>query len=45
MYNSIERMYRTSINDRISELKDIISGTSAKVVKYIIYQFIPHFIY
>ena len=37
MHNAIERRYRTSINDRIIELKDIIAGPSAKVVKYIIY--------
>lgn len=31
MHNAIERRYRTSINDRIIELKEIIAGPSAKV--------------
>lgn len=30
-HNAIERRYRTSINDKITELKDIIVGTEAKV--------------
>ena len=30
-HNAIERRYRTSINDKINELKDIIVGTEAKV--------------
>lgn len=30
-HNAIERRYRTSINDKITELKDMIVGTEAKV--------------
>jgi len=30
-HNIIERRYRTSINDKIMELKDMILGTEAKV--------------
>lgn len=30
-HNVIERRYRTSINDKIMELKDMILGTEAKV--------------
>lgn len=30
-HNAIERRYRTSINDKIIELKDMIVGTEAKV--------------
>lgn len=30
-HNAIERRYRTSINDKIVELKNIICGTDAKV--------------
>lgn len=36
MHNAIERRYRTSINDRIVELKDIIAGPSAKMNKSLI---------
>ncbi|CAH1392909.1 unnamed protein product [Nezara viridula] len=36
MHNAIERRYRTSINDRIIELKDIIAGPSAKMNKSLI---------
>ncbi|XP_075234704.1 sterol regulatory element binding protein isoform X2 [Lycorma delicatula] len=32
-HNAIERRYRTSINDKIIELKDIICGTEAKLNK------------
>lgn len=32
-HNAIERKYRTSINDRIVELKNIIAGEDAKVCK------------
>jgi hypothetical protein len=31
-HNVIERRYRTSINDKIMELKDMILGTEAKVI-------------
>lgn len=30
-HNAIERRYRTSINDKIIELKNIIAGEDAKV--------------
>lgn len=30
-HNAIERRYRTSINDKIIELKDMVVGTEAKV--------------
>lgn len=33
-HNAIERRYRTSINDKITELKDMIVGTEAKVINY-----------
>lgn len=33
-HNAIERRYRTSINDKIIELKDIIVGPEAKVSDY-----------
>ncbi|XP_014249917.1 sterol regulatory element-binding protein 1 [Cimex lectularius] len=36
MHNAIERRYRTSINDRIIELKDIIAGPAAKMNKSLI---------
>uniref|UniRef100_A0A0A9XFH7 Sterol regulatory element-binding protein 1 n=1 Tax=Lygus hesperus TaxID=30085 RepID=A0A0A9XFH7_LYGHE len=36
MHNAIERRYRTSINDRIIELKEIIAGPSAKMNKSLI---------
>lgn len=36
MHNAIERRYRTSINDRIVELKDIIAGPNAKMNKSLI---------
>lgn len=32
-HNVIERRYRTSINDKIMELKDMILGPEAKVYK------------
>lgn len=31
-HNVIERRYRTSINDKIMELKDMILGCEAKVI-------------
>lgn len=30
-HNAIERRYRTSINDKIIELKDMVCGTDSKV--------------
>lgn len=33
-HNAIERRYRTSINDKITELKDMVVGTEAKVRFY-----------
>lgn len=30
-HNAIEKRYRSSINDKIIELKDLVSGTEAKV--------------
>lgn len=33
-HNVIERRYRTSINDKIMELKDMILGPEAKVYTY-----------
>jgi sterol regulatory element-binding transcription factor 1 len=30
-HNSIEKRYRSSINDKIVELKDLVVGTEAKV--------------
>lgn len=41
-HNAIERRYRTSINDKIIELKDIICGTEAKV--FFITNFLFYFI-
>ncbi|KAL1458994.1 hypothetical protein WDU94_011013 [Cyamophila willieti] len=37
-HNAIERRYRTSINDKIVELKNIICGTEAKINKSAILQ-------
>lgn len=37
-HNAIERRYRSSINDKIIELKNIIVGTEAKV-KYLNFEF------
>lgn len=37
-HNIIERRYRTSINDKIMELKDMILGTEAKVNSIIIFR-------
>ncbi|XP_026679009.1 sterol regulatory element-binding protein 1 [Diaphorina citri] len=37
-HNAIERRYRTSINDKIVELKNIICGTDAKINKSAILQ-------
>lgn len=32
-HNAIEKRYRSSINDKIIELKDLVAGTEAKVRK------------
>lgn len=32
-HNAIEKRYRSSINDKIIELKDLVAGTEAKVWK------------
>lgn len=32
-HNAIEKRYRSSINDKIIELKDLVAGTEAKVGK------------
>ena len=32
-HNAIERRYRTSINDKIVELKDLVVGNDSKVIK------------
>ena len=34
-HNAIEKRYRSSINDKILELKNIVGGTDAKVCAYI----------
>lgn len=31
-HNAIEKRYRTSINDKILELKELVCGTDAKVI-------------
>lgn len=31
-HNAIEKRYRTSINDKINELKNIVVGSEAKVI-------------
>jgi hypothetical protein len=43
MHHAIERRYRTSINDRIIELKDIIAGPEAKVL--LIYNFLTFILF
>lgn len=35
-HNAIERRYRTSINDKITELKDMVVGTEAKVSSLVV---------
>lgn len=32
-HNAIEKRYRLSINDKINELKDLVMGKEAKVIK------------
>lgn len=34
-HNAIEKRYRSSINDKILELKDLVSGTEAKVCPHL----------
>ena len=34
-HNAIERRYRSSINDKITELKNIVVGASAKLLKFV----------
>lgn len=36
-HNAIERRYRTSINDKIIELKDMVCGPEAKVGENVYY--------
>lgn len=36
-HNAIEKRYRSSINDKILELKDIVAGTEAKVGNCLFY--------
>lgn len=38
-HNAIEKRYRLSINDKITELKDIVAGTEAKVLKNSLFWF------
>jgi sterol regulatory element-binding transcription factor 1 len=35
-HNAIEKRYRLSINDKITELKDLVAGTEAKVNSHVI---------
>lgn len=37
-HNAIEKRYRTSINDKILELKELVCGTEAKVDLYTSYE-------
>jgi sterol regulatory element-binding transcription factor 1 len=39
-HNAIERRYRTSINDKIVELKNMIVGNDAKVCGSLCFQYI-----
>lgn len=38
-HNAIEKRYRSSINDKIIELKDLVAGTEAKVQRRVIWVF------
>lgn len=37
-HNAIEKRYRSSINDKILELKDLVAGTEAKVGRSLIHR-------
>lgn len=44
-HNAIEKRYRSSINDKIVELKDLVAGTEAKVRKRFITENHPGFVF